>query len=91
MYFVNRHSTYFCVQYAYKVKQNTTRNTTQERTVNNMKHTITMKEIQDLINIGVSTFMKKDNSPRGCECVSAYEIKPGDEVVIDNYFTLVTK
>lgn len=51
--------------------------------------TITMKEVQDLINKGVSTFSKKDNSPRGCECVSASTIKPGDEIVIDNYFTTV--
>ena len=53
------------------------------------KHTITMKEIKEMINNGVSTFMMKDNSPRGCECVSAQTIKPGDEVVIDNYFTTV--
>lgn len=52
-------------------------------------HTITMKEIQNKINNGVSTFMRKDNSPRGCECVSASQIKVGDEVVIDNYFTTV--
>lgn len=51
--------------------------------------TITMKEVQDLINKGVSTFSKKDNSPRGCECVSASTIKPGDKIVIDNYFTTV--
>lgn len=55
------------------------------------KHTITMKEIQNKINNGVTTFMKKDNSPRGCECVSASEIKIGDKIVIDNYFTLVTE
>lgn len=55
-----------------------------------MKHTITMKEIQNKINNGVSTFMRKDNSPRGCECVSASQIKVGDQVVIDNYFTTVT-
>jgi|InofroStandDraft_1065614.scaffolds.fasta_scaffold07364_7 hypothetical protein len=54
-----------------------------------MKHTITMKEIHDMMNHGIDTFMKKDNSPRGCECVEAETIKPGDEVVIDNYFTTV--
>lgn len=54
-----------------------------------MNHTITMKEIQEKINNGVTTFMKKDNSPRGCECVEADTIKPGDEVVIDNYFMTV--
>lgn len=32
-----------------------------------MTNTITMKELQDKINQGVSTFMKKDNSPRGCD------------------------
>ncbi len=52
-------------------------------------NTITMKEIQDNISNGVTTFMRKDNSPRGCECVSASQIKPGDEIVIDNYFTTV--
>ncbi|WP_285947117.1 hypothetical protein [Thomasclavelia cocleata] len=56
-----------------------------------MKHTITMKEIQNMINNGISTFSKKDNSPRGCKCVPASQIKIGDKVVIDNYFTLVTE
>lgn len=54
-----------------------------------MKHTITMQEIQNMINNGVSTFSKKDNSPRGCETVCASEIKVGDQIVIDNYFTTV--
>ena len=56
-----------------------------------MKHTITMKEIKDLIDIGVTSFMRKDNSPRGCKCVSASQIKVGDNVVIDNYFTTVVE
>ncbi len=51
--------------------------------------TITMKEVQNLINDGVSTFSRKDNSPRGCETVSANEIQIGDKIVIDNYFTTV--
>lgn len=55
------------------------------------KHTITMKEIQNMINNGITTFSKKDNSPRGCKTVAATEIQIGDKVVIDNYFTLVTK
>ena len=54
-----------------------------------MKQIITIKEIQNLINRGISTFMKKDNSPRGCQCVDASSIKPGDKIVIDNYFTTV--
>lgn len=48
-----------------------------------------MKEVQNLINNGVSTFSRKDNSPRGCETVSANEIQIGDKIVIDNYFTTV--
>ena len=54
-----------------------------------MKHTITMNEINEKIKSGVTTFTKKDNSPRGCKCVSANQIKVGDEIVIDNYFTIV--
>ncbi len=54
-------------------------------------HTITMKEIQDMINQGVSTFSVKADTPRGCETVAASEIKIGDKVVIDNYFTTITE
>ena len=54
-------------------------------------HTITMKEIQNMINQGVSTFSVKSNTPRGCETVAASEIKIGYRVVIDNYFTTVTE
>lgn len=53
------------------------------------KYEITMEEVKEKINNGVATFMKKDNSPRGCECVSSYDIKIGDEIVIDNYFYTV--
>ena len=56
-----------------------------------MKHTITMNEIQDKISNGISTFSIKDDSPRGCKAVSANTIKPGDQVVIDNYFKLVVE
>lgn len=56
-----------------------------------MAHTITIKEVQNLINNGVTTFSKKDNSPRGCKTVSANEIQIGDEIVIDNYFTTVAE
>lgn len=52
------------------------------------ERTITLKELKE---INVDTFSRKDNSPRGIENVSLGEIKPGDEVVIDNYFTLVTE
>lgn len=63
--------------------------TRKERQVNVMAHTITMKEIQELIKRGVGTFERKNDSPRGCECVSASEIKLGDKVVLNNYFTTI--
>lgn len=53
------------------------------------KHTITIAEVKELMNKGVTTFSRKDNSPRGCTTVSADKINIGDEIVIDNYFTLV--
>lgn len=55
------------------------------------KHIITLSEVMERANNGVTTFSKKDNSPRGCKTVSASEIKVGDEIVIDNYFTLVVE
>lgn len=51
-----------------------------------MKHEITMNELQTMYKKGITTFSKKDNSPRGCKTVSFNEIKIGDEIVIDNYF-----
>lgn len=53
------------------------------------QRTISIDEIKEKERQGVSTFSRKSNSPRGCEVVSSSEIKVGDEVVIDNYFTLV--
>lgn len=50
------------------------------------KHTITMEEIQNLINNGCSTFSLKDNSVRGFSTVCADQVKVGDEVIINNYF-----
>ena len=49
-----------------------------------MKDTITMNEIR-----AISTWSVKDDSPRGCKTVSNSEVKPGDEVVYNNRFTLV--
>ena len=46
--------------------------------------------IEDLKAMNVSTFSKKDNSPRGVKTESIINIKVGDKVVLDNYFTLVT-
>ena len=49
-----------------------------------MKRTITLKEVFEM---NVSTWSKKDNSPRGCKTVSTSELKIGDKIVIQNYFT----
>ncbi len=51
--------------------------------------TITMNEIETMIEQGIDTFDKKADCSRGCKTVVATEIKPGDKVVIDNYFTTV--
>lgn len=55
------------------------------------KHIITLSDVKEHANNGVTTFSKKDDSPRGCRTVSASEVKVGDEIVIDNYFTLVVE
>ena len=55
------------------------------------KHIITLSEVIERANNGVTTFSRKDNSPRGCKTVPASEIEVGDEIVIDNYFTLVVE
>lgn len=47
--------------------------------------------IEALKEKNASTFSRKNNSPRGIEVIPASQIKPGDKVVIDNYFTLVTE
>lgn len=54
-------------------------------------HTITIAEVNELVKKGVTTFSRKDNSPRGCKTVSASEIKVGDKIVINNYFTLIVE
>ena len=55
-----------------------------------MKHTITIKEIQNMINNGISTFMKKDNSPRGCECVSRNQKKKAENSTFSKIFIKYT-
>lgn len=47
--------------------------------------------INKLKATGVSTWSVKDNSVRGVTTKCMDEVKPGDKVVIDNYFTLVTE
>lgn len=54
-----------------------------------MTRTITIKEIEAMTKQGVSTFSKKDDSPRGCTTVSASQINVGDKIVIDNRFKMV--
>ena len=45
--------------------------------------------IKELRKSNVDTYSKKDNSAKGCRTVCKSEIKVGDKVIIDNYFTLV--
>lgn len=65
--------------------------TAQKGSVKKMEHTITMDEIRKKISNGVTSFMKKDNSPRGCTCIPAKDVRPGDEIVINNHFTRITE
>ena len=53
-----------------------------------MKRTISITALQES---GVNTWSVKDNSPRGYRTAYTSEVKPGDMVVIDNYFTTVTE
>ena len=53
-----------------------------------MERKITIKEMKAK---GVSSWSVKDDSVRGYVTKCTEEVKPGDKVVIDNYFTLVTK
>ena len=53
-----------------------------------MERKITIKEMKAK---GVSNWSVKDDSVRGYVTKCTEEVKPGDKVVIDNYFTLVTK
>ena len=50
--------------------------------------TITLSELQAT---GIDSWSVKDNSNRGYTTKYTSEIKIGDKVVIDNYFTLVTE
>lgn len=52
-----------------------------------MTRTITIGELKAT---GVNTWSVKDNSVRGFTTKYTSEVKAGDKVVIDNYFTLVT-
>ncbi len=56
-----------------------------------MKHTITIQEVEKFARNGITTFNRKNKSPRGCETVSANEIKVGDKIIINNYITTVTE
>ena len=56
-----------------------------------MARTIPIEKVQEMARNGISTFSVKDNSPRGCKTVYASEIKVGDKIIIDNYFTMVTE
>ena len=53
-----------------------------------MTRTIT---IDELTKKGVNTFSVKDDSPRGYRTINKENVKIGDKVVLDNYFTLVVE
>lgn len=51
-----------------------------------MTHTITLNELDLSI-----TYSLKDDSPRGCHTVNGSELKIGDKIVINNYFTEIVE
>ena len=53
-----------------------------------MTKEISIKQIK---SSKTETFSKKDNSIRGCATICKKEVKIGDLIVINNYFTLVTE
>jgi hypothetical protein len=61
-------------------------NTTTAQEGNEMERTITIKELQESKS---NTWSVKDNSVRGYATKCTDEVKQGDKVVIENYFTLV--
>jgi hypothetical protein len=65
-------------------QSNNTTTTAQEG--NEMERTITIKELQESKS---NTWSVKDNSVRGYTTKCTDEVKQGDKVVIENYFTLV--
>lgn len=46
--------------------------------------------IRELRASGIDSWSVKDNSPRGIATKWTNEVRVGDKVVINNYFTLVT-
>ena len=50
------------------------------------KHTITLNELDLSI-----TYSLKDDSPRGCHTVNGSDLKIGDKIVINNYFTEIVE
>lgn len=55
------------------------------------KHEISIKEVKQKEQAGVTTFSRKNNSPRGIEIISASDVKVGDKIVIDNFFHTVVE
>lgn len=47
--------------------------------------------IKELVDSGIDTWSVKDSSPRGISTKYTSEVKVGDKVVLENYFTLVTE
>ena len=53
-----------------------------------MSHVITMDNVRQL---NVFTFSKKDNSPRGYQTVGIEVSELGDKIIIGNYFTTIVE
>lgn len=53
-----------------------------------MSHVITMDNVRQL---NVLSFSKKDNSPRGYQTVGIEELQLGDKIIIGNYFTTIVE
>lgn len=47
--------------------------------------------ISEIMTSGINTWSVKDNSVRGYTTKDTKDIKQGDKVIIDNYFTLITE
>jgi hypothetical protein len=53
-----------------------------------MTRTITINE---LMKIEADTFSVKDNSVKGYKTIDKKDVKIGDKVILNNYFTLVVE
>ncbi len=53
-----------------------------------MSHVISMDNVRQL---NVFSFSKKDSSPRGVKTILKSDLKVGDIIVVGNYFTTIVE